>query len=391
MPDLLKHILHTPHSGIRRMLEYAREVPSPVMLVSGDPNFTTPGHIIDAAAEAAHAGMTGYSPGDGLLELREEVARKLMERNEIEADVDQVCITTGACGGVFTSLMMLLGPGDEILLPDPGWSNYAAMVHVLGATARPYPLRAENGWTADVEEIEAAIGPHTRVLLLNSPGNPAGGVESEAKIQALLEVAARHNLWVVSDEAYDQLYFQQRPTSAAAVGDPSRVVSVFSFSKTYAMTGWRVGYVTGPKEFVRQLSLHQEPVVSCASTVSQCAALAALRGPQDCVQEMVSAYRRRRDLAAYELTAGGIPFALPLGSFFLLVDIRSSGLDSWDFARRLLQDEQIATVPGVAFGDGGEGYVRLTLAAAEESIHRGVQALIRTLHKNDRSIPEAAS
>jgi len=357
------------------MLEHARDVDNPVMLINGDPNFTTPGHIIDAAAAAAHAGGTGYSPGDGLLSLREAVAAKLGRVNGIEVGADRVCITTGACGGLYTTLMVLLDPGDELLIPDPGWSNYAAMVHVLNARPVAYQLRSDNGWSIDVDSIEASITPRTRAILVNSPSNPTGGVESADSLRRVLEIADRHDLWVISDEAYDQLVFGGPSVSTASLGGDDRVISIFTFSKTYAMTGWRVGYVTGPATFIRQLSLHQEPVVSCASTVSQHAALAALAGPQECVHDMVDAYRRRRDFAAEALTAGGVPFVLPHGAFFLMVDARATGMDSWEFALHLLREAGVGTVPGAAFGAAGEGFLRLTLAASDELIDEGVARL----------------
>lgn len=358
------------------MLEHAREVESPIMLANGDPNFVTPAHIIDAAAAAAHAGGTGYSPGDGLVSLREAVAAKLSRVNGIEAGVDQVCITTGACGGLYTTLLVLLGPGDELLIPDPGWSNYAAMVHVLNAAPLAYPLRPEAGWALDPDAIEAAITPRTRGILLNSPSNPTGAVESADNLERVLQIAEEHDLWIISDEAYDQLTFDAAGVSTARLGGADRVISIFAFSKTYAMTGWRVGYVTGPKAFTRQVSLHQEPVVSCASTVSQHAALAALAGPQDCVTEMVDAYRRRRDLAAGILTQGGVPFVMPHGAFFLMVDIRATGLDSWACALAMLREHKVGTVPGLAFGSAGEGFLRITLAAADDQIAEGLHRLV---------------
>jgi aspartate aminotransferase len=372
MPRLRPHILETPHSGIRRMLEFARAVPEPLMLVSGDPNFSTPAHIVDAAAQAAHGGATGYAPGEGIADLRRAITEKLRERNGMESSPDEVCVTTGACGGLFTSLMLLADPGDEILIPDPGWSNYAAMVHVLGARAVGYPLTAAAGWSLDPVGLEAAITKRTKAIILNSPGNPTGTIETAEHLAAVLEVARRHDLWVISDEAYDELVFEGTHTSTAALGGSESVLSIFSFSKSYAMTGWRVGYVVGSREFIQQLSLHQEPVVSCASTISQHAALAALRGPQDCVGEMVRAYKARRDAAVVQLDALNCDYVLPHGSFFLMVDIRPSGLDSWTFSRRLLEQEHVAVVPGAAFGPGGEGFVRISLAAADEVLDEGI-------------------
>jgi aspartate/methionine/tyrosine aminotransferase len=357
------------------MLEHAGEVQSPVMLVNGDPNFTTPTHIIEGAATAAIAGATGYAPGDGLVPLRAAITDKLRRVNRIDVGTDQVCVTTGACGGLYTTFLVLIDPGDEVLVPDPGWSNYAAILHVLNGRAVPYPLRPDSGWTLDADALEAAITPRTRAILLNSPSNPTGSVEGTEALRRVLDIAERHDLWIVSDEAYDELVFNEPGTSIASLGGADRVISVFTFSKTYAMTGWRVGYVSGPVPFIRQLGLHQEPVVSCASTVSQNAALVALRGPQDCVSDMVSAYRRRLGMASAALTSGGVPFVMPDGAFFLMIDVRSSGLDSWTFALRLLREVGVATVPGAAFGAGGEGFLRITLAAAEDTLAEGIARL----------------
>jgi aspartate/methionine/tyrosine aminotransferase len=253
-------------------------------------------------------------------------------------------VTTGGCGGLFTSLLMMLEPGSELLVPDPGWSNYPAMAHVLGATAVGYPLDRERSMCADVEALEGLITERTRALLVNSPANPTGAVEPEENLRAVLDVAARRDLWVISDECYDELVFDGRHTSMATLGHENRVVTVFTFSKSYAMTGWRVGYVVAPPEFATLLSLHQEPVVSCASTVSQHAALTALREPQDCVHEMVAAYRERRSIAAAELDPRGVPYVWPAGSFFMMVDISAAGMDSWAFCRRLLDETGVALV-----------------------------------------------
>ena len=222
---------------------------------------------------------------------------------------------------------------------------------------------------------ERFITERTRALIVNSPGNPTGSVESEQNLRDVLEVAARHDLWVMSDECYDELIFDGRHTSMASLGHEDRLVTVFTFSKSYAMTGWRVGYVVAPPEFAELLSLHQEPVVSCASTISQHAALAALQGPQDCVQEMVGAYRRRRDAAGAALDRREVPYVWPAGSFFMMVDVSAADPDSWAFCRRMLDETGLAVVPGAAFGERGEGYVRVSLAASDENVIEGARRL----------------
>ena len=375
MPELSPRVLTTPHSGIRRMFDIALKADDPIMLLSGDPNFTTPAHIIDAAAEAARSGATGYTIGIGLPGLRGAIAEHLERCHGIHVGADEVCITTGGCGGLFTSLLLVLEPGDEVLVPDPGWSNYPAMAHALSATGVPYPLDPAAGLSLDPDGIAVRITPRTRAIIVNTPGNPTGTVETADRLLAVLELAERHDLWVISDECYDDLVFEGRHVSTATLTESERVLGVFTFSKSYAMTGWRVGYVVGPAEFVEHLGLHQEPVVSCASQVSQRAALAALQGPQDCIAEMRSAYRERRDSAAAELDAHNVGYIRPSGGFFVMADVSETGLDSWTFCRRLLAEENVAVVPGAAFGANGEGFVRISLAAAPDAVTLGTRKL----------------
>jgi aspartate/methionine/tyrosine aminotransferase len=381
MPVLAAQVFTTPHSGIRRMIELAGAIPEPLMLVSGDPNFVTPGHIVDYAADAAREHPTGYAPAAGIAPLREAIADKVQRVNGIEATVDNVCVTTGGCGGLFTTLLILLSPGDELLVPDPGWSNYPAMAHVLHANAIGYPLDAAAGFALDPQAIEARVTPRTRAIILNSPSNPTGTVETRDRLRAVLDIADRNDLWVISDECYDQLVFEGEHVATATVGDSARVITVFTFSKSYAMTGWRVGYVVAPPDVARQLALHQEPVVSSASTVSQNAALAALLGPQDCVTTMAAAYRDRRDAAMRELDAAGVGYVRPRGAFYLMTDVSATGLGSWDAASRLLEDQGVAVVPGAAFGPGGEGFVRVSLAVAPEVVAEGARRIGRFMER----------
>jgi aspartate/methionine/tyrosine aminotransferase len=354
------------------MLDLAAEVENPVLLMSGDPNFRTPDHIIKASADAALAGSTGYAPGGGFPAMREAIAAKDTAVNGLEVAADEVCVTTGACGGLFSSLLLIVEPGDDVLLPDPGWSNYAAQVHVLGATPRPYPVGASTGWQLDPAAVEAVITPRTSAIVLNSPSNPTGVVFDPKALEEVVAIADRRGIAVVSDEAYDQLIFAGEPFSVASRADSDQIVTVYAFSKTYAMTGWRLGYVVGERDFIRELSLHQEPLVSSASTISQHAAMAALEGPQECVTEMVDAYRRRAAYVVSALEAMGTPAVEPGGSFFVMADIRGTGLDSWDFSVRLLREYGVGVVPGAAFGAEGEGFVRITLAASQETLSDGL-------------------
>ena len=374
------HLLETPHSGIRRMADLAATIDDPIQLGGGDPNFTTPQHIIDGAAERSTAGSTGYAPGEGFLELREAIVDKLRRVNNVTASPDEVCVTTGACGALFTSLTLAVEPGSDVLLPDPGWSNYAAQVHVLGARAVPYAVDASTGWRLDPAVVEAAITPQTSALVLNSPGNPTGVVFDPDDLVAVAELAAGRGVAVISDEAYDEVVFDTEPFSVASRVQSDQLLTIYSFSKTYAMTGWRIGYAVGPADFVSELSLLQEPVVSSAATISMHGALVALQGPQQCVGEMVSAYAERRRRATALLDSEQVGYVEPGGSFFVMVDIRDSGLDSWSFATRLVERHRVVVVPGLAFGQGGEGFVRVSLAAEPEAILEGLARVAETLH-----------
>jgi aspartate/methionine/tyrosine aminotransferase len=380
MPRPSERTLTMPHSAIREMGVLAAAYPDALHLQAGDPDFVTPPHVIEAAAQAARAGFTKYTPSGGLAGLRELCAAKVRERNGIACETEQVVVTTGGCGGLYTSLAIVLDEGDEVLVPDPGWANYPPIVHALGGVPVFYPLVPERGWEPDSDRLAAAVTPRTRVLLVNTPGNPTGAVYDAGVLQGLLELAARHDLWVISDECYDEILFEGVHVSLATLGDPGRVFSVFSCSKSYAMTGWRIGYTVAPSGLGPTLVKAQEPVVGNASSVSQKGAEAALAGPQACVAAMRDAYRARRDAACAQLDALGVGYVRPRGAFYLMVDVSAAG-DSLAFAKRLLADEHVAVVPGSAFGPSGEGFVRVSLSCAPEVIEEGLRRLAACLQR----------
>lgn len=357
-------------------MELALELPDAIRLEIGDPDFPTPAHIVDAAADAARAGFTHYSPGAGLPSLRALIAGKVAARNGFACTPAQVVVTTGACGGLYSSLLALLDPGDELLVPDPGWTTYVPMAHAAGVVPVPYALDRAAGFALDPDAIAACIGPRTRALAVNTPGNPTGAVATRDELAAVLDLARRHGLWVLSDECYEELVFDGEHVSLGSLEGADDVVSVFSFSKTYAMTGWRVGYVVAPEPVAPLIAKAQEPVVSSASTVSQKAAEAALLGPQDVVGEMREAYRRRRDAGMRVLDDAAVRYVRPGGAFYLMVDVSPAGPD---FALQLLRERGVAVTPGEAFGAGGAGMVRVSLAAAEERVARGLELLAEQL------------
>jgi aspartate/methionine/tyrosine aminotransferase len=381
MPDLRTsaRINALPRSGIREIMDLALTLPDVIRLEIGDPDFTTPGHIIEAAAEAARNGFTHYAPSAGLLDLRRLIAEKVTARNGFDCSADDVVVTTGACGGIHAALVAVLDPGDELLVPDPGWTTYVPMALSVGVTPVPYPLDRGHDFAVDPAAIEERIGPRTRCVVLNSPGNPTGAVATREAVQQVLELAERHDLWVISDECYEDLVFEGEHVSPASLGGHGRVISAFSFSKSYAMTGWRVGYVVAHDGVAPLLARAQEPIVSSASTISQKAAEAALSGPQDSVARFRDAYRRRRDAALAQLDAAGVGYARPGGAFYLMVDVSQAADGPDAFARRLLVEHGVAVVPGTAFGAGGLGMVRVSLAAAHDAIAVGLARLCAAL------------
>ena len=381
MAGLPETSLRAPQSGIRAIGALAARVPDAIRLHVGDPDFNTPAHIIDAAARDAHDGYTKYTPSAGLMSLRERIAEKLEARNGIACTSDQVVVTAGGCGALFTSLLTLIEPGDEVLVPDPGWANNIPIVAAARGVAVHYPLDPERGFEPDLVALRARIGPRARALIVNTPGNPTGCVYTRAVLEGLLTVAEEHDLWVISDECYDDLAFDEEHTSVATLGQPGRTVSVFSFSKSYAMTGWRVGYTLSPPEVATVIGRLQEAVVANAASVSQRGAEAALTGSQEPVATMRDAFRARRDAAVALLRAENVRFVYPRGAFYLMVDVSSAGGDDEAVCRRLLEQDKVAVVPGSAFGPTGAGFARVSLSSSPESVQEGLQRLVGFLHR----------
>ena len=311
----------------------------------------------------------------GVVQLREALAAKVRDRNHVDADASGIVVGAGAVEALYASLATVLSPGDEILLPDPGWPNFRMMADLLRARPVFYRLRPENGFRPDADEVRSLVTHRTRALLLNSPSNPLGVVLDSADLVALLDVAARYDLWVLSDECYDELTFDAPLISPASLGHEAAVITVYSFSKSYAMTGWRVGYAVVPRVLAGHLAKVQEPLISCVNAVAQHAALAAVTGPQQCVADMLAAYRAatrdrrgRGGGAVARVRAAG-------GAFDLWIDVREAGITSHDLAINLLRHHHVAVAPGTAFGDEGEGWMRISLASTEEAIRVGVAAL----------------
>jgi aspartate/methionine/tyrosine aminotransferase len=365
-----------PRSGIREVLDLAVARPGVLRLEIGEPDFETPAHVVEAAARAAAEGYTKYTVNRGLPSLREAICAKLAARNEIEAHPDQVVVTTGGGTALMETLMALVEPGEAILIPDPAWPNYGMMAAALNAVSLRYPLERANDFEPDLEALAAlARDPRAKVLLINSPGNPTGAVWPRETLKRVLEIARASDLYLLTDEVYEEIVFEGEHFSPASIDGEGRVVSVFSMSKTYAMTGWRLGYLVASPPLADLIAKVQEPVVSCATAVAQKAAEAALLGPQDCVAEMRDAYRLRRDATVRALRASGLFVTEPRGAFYIFADISRATEDTYGFARWLVLEHGLAVAPGETFGSRAAGLVRLSLAAARELLEQGVARL----------------
>jgi aspartate aminotransferase len=370
-------LLHASPSGIREIYNVAATMPDAIRLEAGQPDFRTPDHIVEAGRRALAEGWHGYTPTAGLASLRERLAAKLGRVNGIHVEPGQVVSSVGGVGVLSAAMAALVDPGDEVLLPDPGWPNVRLMVAMLHGRMVPYACPPELAFRPDLDRLEALITPRTKVLVVNSPNNPTGSVYPAGLLRRLGEIAERHGLWVISDECYDQIVLDGSGVAPGmrAQADPDRVVSCFTMSKSYAMTGWRLGYATASAPVLESMVKMIEATASGAATVSQKAAEAALDGPQECVAEMVAAYRRRRDLVVELLSEAGRLIAVPDGAFYILVDISSTGLDALELARRLLRERGVAVAPGTAFGTVASGAVRVSLASSDQDLREGIGRL----------------
>jgi aspartate/methionine/tyrosine aminotransferase len=368
-----------PRSGIREVMELAATIPNVIHLEVGEPDFATPPHIVEAAARAARDGYTKYTPSRGFFSLREALSEKLERQNRVSAAPDDILVTAGGITALFETFMALLEPGDAVLIPDPGWPSTEVMVRLIGGNPIRYRLVAGEGFEPDVTELEELVrGTNAKVIYMNSPSNPTGGIFRRETVEAICAIADRNGTYVVSDECYEAITFGREHVSPASIL-PDRVFSAFSFSKTYAMTGWRVGYAVSPPGLGSELTKIQEPLLSCTSAIGQKAAEAALVGPQECVAEMANAYRGRRDLVVELLDGTGLLLAVPEGAFYALVDVTPSGIDSRSFVRRLLTDTAVAVAPGGSFGPSTDRAVRISLASDPDALKRGVGHLAEAL------------
>jgi aspartate aminotransferase len=358
-------------------------LPPAVRLQIGEPSFRTPEHIRRAAIQSIEHEPLTYGPATGWPWLRELLAAKIARVNGYTIQPHHTAVALGGSGALETAFKATVGPGDEVLVPDPGWPLYGMQLASCGATGVRYPLNPQNEWLPDIASLERLVTPRTRILLFNTPGNPTGAVFPPEVIRDLLAFAQRHDLYLLSDECYDEILFEGHHVSPATLlsaqeFEAGRFIGIYSFSKSYAMTGWRIGYIVTGAELIKTI----DNVLNAASTnlsiIPQRAAEAALTGPQDCVAAMCDAYRQRRDIAVSLLKDLGRYVYTPHGAFYILIDVSSRKGEprtGRQFALDLLSERNVAVAPGSTFGTVSEAYVRISLAASEEEIERGVREI----------------
>jgi aminotransferase len=383
---LTRRVHDVPPSGIRRYFDIIATMPDVISLGIGEPDFVTPTPILQAGSASLAAGKTGYTSNSGLLELRVAVSEHLAARYGVRYDPEtEVLITVGVSEALHLAALALVEPGDEVLIPQPSYVAYPAVITFAGGRPVIVATHVENAFQVEAQELEAAITPRVRGLLIGYPNNPTGAVMSRERLLELAAVTERHDLFVLSDEIYDRLVYGGAHTCVAALpGMRERTVLLGGFSKDYAMTGWRVGYACGPAEVIAGLRKIHQYIIMCAPTAGQHAALAALTDPaaEAAVDAMVAAYDERRRLVVASLNRSGLPTFEPHGAFYAFPDIRPTGLDGETFSQRLLHERRVAVVPGEAFGEAGRGFVRCSYAASLERLQLALEridALVRSL------------
>lgn len=381
---VLPAVKNMPPSGIRKYFDLINEMKDAISLGIGEPDFVTPWNVREAGIYSLEKGHTHYSSNPGFIELREEIARYLKRRYDVDyKPKDQIVVTVGASEGIDLALRSLAGPGDEVIIPEPSFVAYKGCTVFTGATPVVINLRAEDQFRLKPEALEKAITEKTKVLILPYPNNPTGAVMKRKDLEDIAEIVIKHDIIVISDEVYSELTYEGEHTCFAALpGMKDRTVLINGFSKAFAMTGWRIGYACGHPDLISAMNKIHQYAIMCSPTTAQHAAIEALRGSDDDVRSMVREYNRRRRVLVDGFRKAGLDCFEPLGAFYVFPCIKSSGLTSDEFCERLLMEEKVLVVPGTAFGECGDGFVRATYANSMENIFEAVKRIQRFTEKH---------
>ncbi len=382
-PSISQRAARIPPSGIRKFFDIAATMDDVISLSIGEPDFDTPAHICEAGIASLQAGKTHYTSNSGMLELRQAIADDLRRLYGVAYDPkDEIIITVGASEALYLSMMALLDAGEEVIVPEPCFVAYAPEVELAGGVARRISTSVQEGFQVRTEDIRAALSPRTKAILIGNPNNPTGTVISRPRMLEIAGLAQERDLIVISDEIYARLvYGVEHVCCAALPGMRERTILLNGFSKAYAMTGWRIGYVAGPRELIAPMLRVHQYTIMCAGTTPQIAALRALQAGDPDVEYMHEIYARRRQRIVSGLNAMGLTCFEPGGAFYAFPSIQSTGLTSAEFCERLLREEKVAVVPGSAFGACGEGYIRCSYAASFENIEEALRRMGRFVQK----------
>lgn len=370
-------------SGIRKFFDVVNDMPDAISLGVGEPDFDTPWHIREEGIYSLEHGRTYYTSNAGLKELKVEVARYLKRKFNLHYTDSQVLVTIGGSEAIDIGLRAMVDPGDEVLIPEPCYVSYLPCAQLTYAVPVSIPLKAENDFQLTAAEVEAYCTPKTKVLILPFPNNPTGAVLSRKNLEEIAKVCVEKDIFVISDEIYAELTYGEKHVSIAEMpGMAERTVVINGFSKAFAMTGWRLGYAVGPQEIISQMTKIHQFAIMCAPTTSQYAAVEALRNGDDDVAHMTEAYNQRRRYLLHELRRIGMDCFEARGAFYVFPSIKKYGMTAEEFATRLLQEQKVAVVPGTAFGDSGEGFIRISYAYSLESLKKAlerVEKFVKTL------------
>ncbi len=372
----------TAFETLAKAKELERQGKSIIHLEIGEPDFDTPEHIRDAAKQALDDGYTHYGASAGQMELREAIAKHQTERQGYEVSAKNVIVTPGGKPVMFFTMMALVEQGVEVIYPNPGFPIYESMINYMGGTAVPMQLNEEAGYNADIDNLRSLITPRTKLLVVNSPNNPCGSVIPESDLEKIAEMAVENDLVVLADEIYKDMYYGglEHVSITKFPGMKERTIILDGFSKSYAMTGWRLGYGVFPDFLVEPVTRLMTNSVSCTSVFSQMAAIAALEGPQDSVVAMMEEFTKRRDLIVEGLNSlPGITCPTPKGAFYAFPNIRGTGMSSQEFADKALYEAGVALLAGTAFGEFGDGYIRISFANSQENLREAIERLRKIL------------
>ena len=380
MKKISEKIEAIPNSAIRKIFDMCMGVDDLVKFTVGEPDFNTPDRIVDAAIKAMKDGETKYTSNRGILPLRQAICNMAAEKKKVSVNPDtEVIVTNGGMQALFFAMNTLMNPGDEIIVGAPYFTNYLGQILMAGAVPVFVQLYEEDDFIFNIEHVKAAITDKTKAILINSPSNPLGSIIDRETMGKLAEVIIENDLYAITDEVY-QDYIYDEDTEFVSIasfpGMKERTIIVDSFSKAYAMTGWRIGYAIGPEHIIDQMVKIQEGNASCVNAPAQFAALEALTGPQEDLTQMIEVFKKRRDLLVEEVSKiPKLSCRIPKGAFYLFVNIKETGLSADEFAVRLLKEGKVAVVPGDGFGEEGAGYVRMSYVTSEENIKKGTKRM----------------